>query len=106
MIGLLMKEKDIGVVASSDFSHYIPANSAKKFDSEAIEKIKSLDTKGFFNTLKRNRATVCGYGPIAVAMAASRAIGLKKGELIKYMNSGDLTRDYSSVVAYAAIGFL
>jgi len=106
LIGMLMREKDIGVVASSDFSHYIPGNSAKKFDTEAIEKIKSLDMKGFFETLKRNRATVCGYGPIAVAMAAARSIGLKSGELIKYMNSGDLTRDYSSVVAYAAIGFL
>ena len=106
LIGILMREKEIGVVASSDFSHYIPANSAKKFDSEAIEKIKSLDTKGFFDTLKRNRATVCGYGPIAVAMAAARTAGLKSGELIKYMNSGDLTKDYSSVVAYAAIGFL
>jgi AmmeMemoRadiSam system protein B len=105
LIGLLMKEKNIGIVASSDFSHYIPAGSAKKFDSEAIGKINTLDIKGFFETLKKNRATVCGYGPIAVAMAAAKAAGLKSGELIKYMNSGDLTRDYSSVVAYAAIGF-
>ena len=106
VIGLLMKEKEICVVASSDFSHYIPAGSAKKFDMQAIEKITNLDTKGFFQTLQKNRATVCGYGPIAVAMAAARTLGLKSGELIKYMNSGDVTKDYSSVVAYAAIGFL
>ncbi len=106
LIGLLMREKNIGLVASSDFSHYIPAGSAKKFDTEAIEKIISLDGRRFFDTLKRNRATVCGYGPIAVAMAAAKTAGLKSGELIRYMNSGDLTRDYSSVVAYAAIGFL
>jgi AmmeMemoRadiSam system protein B len=106
IIGLLMLEKDIGLVASSDFSHYIPARSAKKFDSEAIARISSLDGKGFFDTLKKNRATVCGYGPIAVAMSAARTLGLAKGELIRYTNSGDVTRDYSSVVAYAAIGFL
>jgi AmmeMemoRadiSam system protein B len=105
LIGLLMKENDLGLVASSDFSHFIPARSAKKFDSEAIEKISGLDTKGFFQTLQRNRATVCGYGPIAVAMAAARALGLTMGELISYTNSGDVTKDYSSVVAYAAIGF-
>lgn len=105
LISLLMREKEIGLVASSDFSHYVPAQSAKKYDMQAIEKIASLDTKGLFNTLKRNRATVCGYGPIAVAMAAARTLGLKSGELIKYMNSGDVTNDYSSVVAYAAIGF-
>lgn len=105
-IGLLMLEKDIGLVASSDFSHYMPARSAEKYDKQAIEKISGLDTKGFFQTLQRNRATVCGYGPIAVAMAAARMLGLAKGELIRYTNSGDVTRDYSSVVAYAAIGFL
>ena len=106
LIGLLMKEKDIGLIASSDFSHYVPALSAKKYDMQAIERITGLDTKGLFNTLKKNRATVCGYGPIAAAMAAARALGLKSGELIRYMNSGDVTKDYSSVVAYAAIGFL
>ena len=105
LIGLIMAGKDMGLVASSDFSHYIPARSAKKFDSEAIAKISSLDAKGLFDTLKKNRATVCGYGPIAVAMAAARTLGLAKGELIRYMNSGDVTKDYSSVVAYAAIGF-
>ncbi|MCX6814672.1 MAG: AmmeMemoRadiSam system protein B [Candidatus Aenigmarchaeota archaeon] len=106
LIGLLMKEKSIGLVASSDFSHYVPAKSAEKYDKQAIERISSLDVKGFFETLKRNRATVCGYGPIAVAMSAARSLSLKQGELIKYTNSGDVTKDYSSVVAYAAIGFL
>jgi len=105
LIGLLMQEKEVGLVASSDFSHYIPARSAKKFDSEAIDKITDLDGKGFFRTLQKNRATVCGYGPIAVAMAAAKSLGLKSGELIKYTNSGDVSKDYSSVVAYAAIGF-
>jgi hypothetical protein len=96
---------NIGLVASSDFSHYVPAKSAEKYDMQAIEKITSLDVKGFFQTLQKNRASVCGYGPIAVAMAAAKSLGLTKGELIKYMNSGDATKDYSSVVAYAALGF-
>ena len=106
MIGLLMQEKEMGLVASSDFSHYVPAKSAEKYDMQAIGKITDLDGKGLFQTLQKNRATVCGYGPIAVAMAAAKTLGLKSGELIKYMNSGDATKDYSSVVAYAAIGFL
>jgi AmmeMemoRadiSam system protein B len=106
LIGMLMRERDIGLIASSDFSHYVPAQSAKKYDMQAIGRITSLDSEGFFETLKRNRATVCGYGPIAVAMSAALSLGLKSGELIRYMNSGDVTKDYSSVVAYAAIGFL
>jgi len=106
LIGLLMKTRDIGLVASSDFSHYVHAQSARKMDMEAIARICSLGGKGFFNTLQKNRASVCGFGPIAAAMSAARALGLTKGELISYSNSGDVTKDYSSVVAYAAMGFL
>jgi AmmeMemoRadiSam system protein B len=105
-IGSLMSKQDISLVASSDFSHYMDAQSAERYDMQAVEKISSLDLKGFFETLQKNRASVCGYGPIAVAMAAAKSLGLNKGELISYTNSGDVTKDYSSVVAYAAIGFL
>lgn len=107
LIGMMMeKSQDIGLVASSDFSHYVHAMAARKVDMEFIEKIKALDIPGLFLSLKKNRASVCGYGPIAVAIAAAKSLGLSSGELISYTNSGDVTRDYSSVVAYAAIGFL
>ncbi len=104
-LGSLMGKQDICLVASSDFSHFVHAKSAEKYDMQAIDRIDSLDAKGFFDTLHKNRASVCGYGPIAAAMAAAKSLGLKKGELISYTNSGDATKDYSSVVAYAAIGF-
>jgi len=106
-IGMMMKENQhVGLVASSDFSHYVHAMSAKRVDMEYIEKIKVLDGHGFFLSLKKNRASVCGYGPIAVAIAAAKSLGLSSGELISYTNSGDVTKDFSSVVSYAAIGFL
>jgi AmmeMemoRadiSam system protein B len=39
-------------------------------------------------------------------MAASRALGLKKGELLKYATSGDTTGDNSQVVGYASLRFV
>jgi hypothetical protein len=104
-IAKTVKGKSVGMIASSDFSHYLPAKIADKKDSEAVEKVISLDTKGFFVTLERVDASVCGYAPIAVVMSAAKAMGLKKAEVINHTNSGDATGDYSSVVSYYAIGF-
>jgi AmmeMemoRadiSam system protein B len=94
-----------GIIASSDFSHYLPAEIADKKDSQAIEKIAKLDASGFFRALEESDASVCGYGPVAVAMSAAKAMGMKGAKVLNHTNSGDATGDYSSVVSYYAIGF-
>jgi AmmeMemoRadiSam system protein B len=100
----IKKKRSVAIVASSDFSHYIPADSAESIDREAMDMITKLDLKGFFSVLEERQASVCGYGPIAILMSAARALGLK-GRLIEYTNSGERTGDLSSVVGYAALGF-
>jgi AmmeMemoRadiSam system protein B len=100
----IARQPDVSIIASSDFSHYVPWETAKKQDMEAIRCIEDLDMEGFFEALQKNDASVCGFGPIAVLMSAMKQSG-KKGRLITYTSSGEATKDYSSVVAYAAIGF-
>ncbi|MFQ5647828.1 MAG: AmmeMemoRadiSam system protein B, partial [Candidatus Aenigmatarchaeota archaeon] len=63
-----IRGEPIGIVASTDFSHYLPLKEAEKRDSQAIEQIKKLDLPGFFKTLKETDASICGPGPIAVMM--------------------------------------
>jgi hypothetical protein len=101
----VIKKQDVRVIASSDFSHYLPVEIAKEKDEKAFEMIKRLEVKKFFETLEETNASVCGYGPIVVLMAVAKELGLKKVELINKSNSGDATGDYSSVVSYYAIGF-
>ena len=48
---------------------------------------------------------MCGPGPIMTLMVVAKEIGVEKGVLLKYASSGDVTGDYSSVVAYASIAF-
>jgi AmmeMemoRadiSam system protein B len=100
-----INNKDTGVIASSDFSHYLPKEKADEKDGKAIEKIRNLDPKGFFRTLEEVEASVCGYGPIAVLMYTAKFLGLKTAKIINQTNSGDSTGDFSSVVSYYAIGF-
>ncbi len=99
------EDRDVVVLASSDFTHYEDAEVAKRKDMLAIEKILNMDEKGFLKVVYENDISICGYGAIAVAIMASKMLGAKKARLLKYGNSGDVVGDYSSVVAYAAIVF-
>lgn len=104
-IAKTIKGKEVDVIASSDFSHYLPKEVAKDKDEKAIEKIEKFDPHGFFRTLEEIDASVCGYGPIAVLMYIAKELGLKTAKVINHTNSGDSTGDFSSVVSYYAIGF-
>ncbi len=97
--------KDIIILASSDFSHYEPADVAKDKDMSAIYHILNLDEKGFMKEVQMKNISICGYGPIATCIIASKLLGAKRARLLKYGNSGDVTGDYREVVAYASIIF-
>ncbi len=96
---------DVLVIASSDFTHYETAVAAKEKDTIAIDAILDMDEERFLNVVERHRASICGYAPIITTIIAAKKLGAKRAELLKYTNSGDIIKDYSSVVAYAAIVF-
>jgi len=96
--------EDVSIIASSDFSHYIPLDEAKRKDAAAMKSIMSLDATGLFKALESTDASVCGYGPIAVLLAAAKKMGMK-AQSIASSSSGDVTGDKGNVVTYHAIGF-
>jgi AmmeMemoRadiSam system protein B len=104
-IAEIAKGKETVLVASSDLTHYEPAASAKRKDLALVDTITSMDVRGFYRTLESLQVTACGFGPIATVMVAARALGARRGKLLKYATSGDTTNDFNSVVGYAAIRF-
>jgi AmmeMemoRadiSam system protein B len=98
----LASDMDILVIASSDFTHFESAESAKKRDDQAIEYLQYMDPKGFLDFVKSHRVTICGAGPITAAMVYANELGATQFNLLKYSNSGDITGDNNSVVAYVA----
>ncbi|MDD2439147.1 MAG: MEMO1 family protein [Methanosarcinaceae archaeon] len=100
---LLKTGKKAVLIASSDFTHYQPAEAALKIDTAMIKAILELDVSGLYACLYKNNASVCGYGPIAAMLTASKILGATQGTLLKYANSGDVSGDLSAVVGYAAI---
>ncbi|MBN2231135.1 MAG: AmmeMemoRadiSam system protein B [Candidatus Thorarchaeota archaeon] len=105
-IAKLGESEDILVLASSDFTHFESADSAKKKDNQAMEYLEYLDPKGFLNFVQSHKISICGAGPIAAAMVYANERGASRFNLLKYTNSGDVSGDHNSVVAYVAASIL
>ena len=95
--------KKVVIIASSDFSHYVPDKVARDTDNYLIESVLALDVDEFYARLAEKNASACGYGPITAMLVASAQLGATGGTLLEYSTSGDVTGDTSAVVGYAGI---
>ena len=91
------------VIASSDLTHYEPHSLAIQKDSSVIEAIVALDEAQLYERCERLGCTMCGYGPVAAAIVASKEMKGKEASLLKYATSGDTSGDFSRVVGYGSI---
>lgn len=97
--------EDLSIIASSDMTHFEPLKNAKKKDHYVIEAILELDTEKFLNRIKERNVSMCGTIPTAIMLEFFKLTGVKKAKLINYATSGEVNKDYSSVVGYAGIIF-
>ena len=86
------------IVVSSDLSHYLPYETARKKDHDTVEKILRGEMLDSFDQ-------ACGALPIDGLLQAARRHGLKP-RLVSQCNSGDTAGDRQRVVGYAAIEFI
>ncbi len=91
------------IVASSDFNHYEPDNVTRVKDGKAIGRILNLDPKGLYETVFRERISMCGFGPTVAMLVAAKDLGAKSAELVKYATSADTGGPVDSVVGYGGI---
>jgi len=126
IVPILLKDQDIGtslklgnllaksisrknaiIIASSDLTHYELNLNAYAKDFRLIKSIEKIDIELFYQTIKNLNISICGYGAIASLMRSVHLLGSKKGVLLKYATSGDITLDNkNTVVAYTAIAFV
>lgn len=95
--------RDVVVIASSDFSHYVPKHVAEELDNLAMKRIVEKDVSGFYQTVINHRISICGYGPIAVSMHWA-VFHQASGRLLHYSTSGDVVPSLE-VVGYGGIIF-
>lgn len=99
---LLEKEEHIMMVASTDMSHYIDADTARVMDHKAIEKITALDPGGLFKVVVKEDISMCGVAPTVIMLAAALKMGAQQAEIVEYTHSGKVSGDNRQVVGYAS----
>ena len=113
IIGKVVKEKDVVILASTDFTHAGPAyfqlpppavrvdRFAKKQDELAIDAILNLDPERLCNVVEEHNISMCGVSGVAAML-----FGLKEtassGKLLKYATSYEIF-PANNAVGYGAI---
>ncbi|MDW8034134.1 MAG: AmmeMemoRadiSam system protein B [Nitrososphaerota archaeon] len=92
------------LIASSDMSHYVPANEAEEKDMATIRAIESLDERRI-HSVSLSYESLCGLGPVIALISCLKDMGCSKASLLKYYHSGEISGDYSGVVGYSSIAF-
>jgi AmmeMemoRadiSam system protein B len=75
---------------------------SKMQDMQAIEKIKQYDPEGLIETVNAKNISMCGAGPIASMLYATKNLDCDKVELLKYGTSYEV-QPSSSCVGYGAL---
>jgi len=65
--------------------------------------VTALDGAELLARCKRERISMCGRGPAAVVLAAARALGATRADVVDYRHSGWASGDDSQVVGYGGV---
>jgi MEMO1 family protein len=100
--------KDSGalIIASTDMSHYISRAEAQQKDALALAQIERVSGEDLYRVVVQNAISMCGFIPTACTLRALASQGAHTAKLIAYGDSGEVTRDTQSVVAYASAEIL
>ena len=98
----LLTSRKALLTASSDLSHFHPAEEARKLDQTILSRIQALDPEGLYQAQQKGTGSACGLGPLAAVLWASTEEITVIPKILNYAHSGDITGDYASVVGYAS----
>lgn len=96
-------DRDVLLIASTDFSHYVPPATADRLDHLAIGQILAQDARGLYDTVRRNDISMCGIAPTTVLLSVLAGQNLRP-RLLRWGHSGEV-EEMREVVGYAAIAF-
>jgi AmmeMemoRadiSam system protein B len=96
-----VRGRDTLLIASTDFSHYVPAKTAERLDRFAIDAILARDARRLYETVAAHEISRCGVAPTTVLLHALAAEPLS-ARLLRWGHSGEAVR-MADVVGYASL---
>ena len=91
------------LVASTDLSHFFPADVARRLDTEMLSRMAAFDPAAVLSAEEEGAGFACGRGAAAAVLWAAGDLGADCAQVLRYATSGDVTRDPTSVVGYGAV---
>ena len=93
--------RDVLLLASTDFSHYVPAETARTLDGHAIDAILARDARRLYDTVTVEEISMCGIAPTTVLLSALSGEPLT-ARLLRWGHSGEAV-PMRDVVGYASL---
>lgn len=101
LAGALQEERSL-LVASTDLSHFYPAELAQSLDAEMLKAMETLDPRQPIQVEAEGRGFACGRGAVAASLKAAKELGANRVKILHYAHSGHVTGDLTSVVGYGS----
>jgi len=99
IIDILLQNDEIGVIISTDLSHFYTLQEANSLDQICIDAMKNLD----INRLHQG-CEACGKIGVEAVLMSAKKIGMD-AHIIDYRTSADVSHDRSNVVGYVSAYF-
>ena len=99
-------ERKVGLVISTDLSHYHSHGEAISIDSQFIDVLLTMDESKLRYMVETREAEACGIGPVVIGLIAAKKLGGNKVQLLRYATSGDTGGDKKRVVGYLSAAIL
>jgi AmmeMemoRadiSam system protein B len=104
--GVTKTGRKIMIIASCDFSHYLPPEKGREMDQIILDRILKHDAPGVEKAVIENHLSVCGFGPVMSLMEYARSKSADyKIEILARGHSGEVSPspevvDYISLMFY------
>ena len=95
-----MESRKVGLVISTDLSHYHPYDEARAIDTGFIRTLMTMDEDRLREMVESREAEACGMGPVLIGLLACKKLGGNNIQLLQYATSGDTSGDKDRVVGY------
>ncbi len=95
-----LQGRDVLVVASTDFSHYVPAGEAERKDARALREVERRRPEALYDVVLRDDISMCGIAPTTVMLLATQDEPLR-ARILRWGHSGE-AEPMEQVVGYAS----
>lgn len=102
----ILKKKNAVLVASTDLSHFYDQQTAHIFDHHMLRCFEGFNPHAIFEAEYTGKGFACGHAAVAATLWACQKLGANRVQILNYATSGDVTKEYESVVGYGAAAIL